>query len=116
MEGRTCPPGLSPEQFAEAQRLMEITEQAHAEERWRMCCLMASKKDSQLFGQTEFELRDIVHRVGAVTLQAAAHQRRKKGVTPAAASPAPASTTAGLATTTPSSSAGGRGRSPACSD
>ena len=116
MEGRTCPPGFSSEQFAEAQRLMEVVKLAHEEELWRMCCLLASKKDSQLFGQTEFELRDIVHRVGAVTLQAAADQRRKKGVTPAAASPAPASTTASLATTTPGSSAGGRGRSPACSD
>jgi hypothetical protein len=115
MEGRTCPPGFSPEQFAEAQRLMEITEQAHADERWRMCCLLASKKNSQLFGQTEFELRDIVHRVGAVTLQAAAHERRKKGATTAAVSLALAGTTADLATTTPSSSAGGRGRSPACS-
>lgn len=116
MEGRTCPPGMTPEQYAQAQRLMEVTRLAHDEELWRMCCLMASKKDSQLFGQTEFELRDIVHRVGAITLQAAANERRKKGVTTAAASPAPASVKASPATTTPGSSAGGRGRSPACSD
>ena len=30
MDGRTCPEGMSPEQFAEAQRITEITEQALA--------------------------------------------------------------------------------------
>ena len=81
MEGRICPPGMSPEQFAEAQRLFEVTENATSDELWRMCCLMASKKNDQLFGKTEFELRDLVHRIGAITLEAAANERRKKGAT-----------------------------------
>lgn len=42
--------------------------------------LLATKPDNQLFGATEFELRDLVHRVGAKALQAAAQQRKKGGM------------------------------------
>jgi len=41
--------------------------------------LLASKPDNQLFGETEFQLRDIVHRVGAKALETAARQRKKGG-------------------------------------
>ena len=80
MVNRVRPAGMSQEQFEEAKRLFEVTEAAMAEERWRMCCLMASKPGDQLLGQTEFELRDRVLNMGAVTLEAAANGRRKKGV------------------------------------
>lgn len=55
MMSRVRPAWMSEEQFEEAQRLFEVTEDAMAEERWRMCCLMASKPGDQLLGQTEFE-------------------------------------------------------------
>jgi hypothetical protein len=42
--------------------------------------LLARKPDDQLFGPTEFQLRDLVHRLGAHALQTAAEQR-KKGAT-----------------------------------
>lgn len=42
--------------------------------------LLASKPDSQLFGATEFQLRDLVHRVGAKALETAAQQRKKGGM------------------------------------
>ena len=32
--------------------------------------LLASKKNSELFGQTEFQVRDAVHRMGAAALEA----------------------------------------------
>jgi hypothetical protein len=38
---------------------------------------LATKPDDQLFGRTEFELRDRVLRLGAKALQAAAQQRKK---------------------------------------
>ena len=79
MDGHVCPEGLSQEQFEQAQRLFEVTEAAGREERWRMCCLLASKKDSELFGETEFQLRDQVHRLGARVLEAAAGERKKGG-------------------------------------
>jgi len=40
---------------------------------------LATKPDDQLFGRTEFELRDQVLRLGAKALQAAAQQRKKGG-------------------------------------
>lgn len=80
MVSRTCPAGMTAEQFEEAQRLYEVTESAMAEERWRMCCLMAAKQDDEMLGRTEFELRQHVLKMGAATLEAAVNQRRKKGV------------------------------------
>lgn len=80
MVNRTCPAGMTAEEFEEAQRLYEVTEAAMAEERWRMCCLMAAKQDGEMLGQTEFELRAHVLKMGAMTLEAAVNQRRKKGV------------------------------------
>lgn len=41
--------------------------------------LLASKPDNKLFGETEFQLRDIVHRAGAKALETAARQRKKGG-------------------------------------
>ena len=80
MRTRECPEGMTAEQFAEAQRIFEVTQDALADEAWRMACLMAGKKDHQLLGETEFKLRDHVHRIGAITVEAAVNERRKKGV------------------------------------
>jgi hypothetical protein len=41
--------------------------------------LLATKPDGQLFGATEFQLRDLVLRIGAKALQTAAEQRKKGG-------------------------------------
>ena len=41
--------------------------------------LLATQPDSQLFGATEFQLRDLVLRLGAKALQTAAEQRKKGG-------------------------------------
>jgi hypothetical protein len=42
--------------------------------------LLASKKDRDLLGQTEFEVRDRVHAIGAKAIQTALSER-KKGAT-----------------------------------
>jgi hypothetical protein len=41
--------------------------------------LLATKPDDQLFGATEFRLRDRVHRFGAKALQTAAERRKRGG-------------------------------------
>jgi len=105
MEGRLCPEGMTPEQFEEAQRVFEVNKQAAEEELWRMACLTASKKDSEMLGETEFQLRDILFRLGARTLENAVNERRKKGGTQVVASPAI------TASTTHVSSTGDRKRS-----
>ena len=46
----------------------------------RMAKLLASKPYKQLLGQTEFEVRDLAHDLGAKALQTALDER-KKGAT-----------------------------------
>jgi hypothetical protein len=70
---------LDEEQAAEAQRIYERLQGAFDEELKSMARLMASKANHQLFGQTEFELRDRVHELGAKALEVAADERQKKG-------------------------------------
>lgn len=70
---------LDEEQEAESQRIYERLRGAFDEELKRMARFMASKPNHQLFGQTEFELRDRVHELGARVLETAADERQKKG-------------------------------------
>jgi hypothetical protein len=70
---------LNEEQEAEAQRVYERLRDAFDQELRSMSRLVASKPDRQLFGQTEFELRDRVHELGAMMLETAAEERQKKG-------------------------------------
>jgi hypothetical protein len=72
-------PDLTPEQEAEAQRLFEALQQPFLDEARRLARLLAAKPDRQLLGQTEFEVRDGVHRLGAAALQAALDERKKGG-------------------------------------
>jgi hypothetical protein len=55
-----------------------LKEKADAE-LWDLAQLLASKEDRDLLGETEFEVRDGVHRIGAVALETAVNER-KKGV------------------------------------
>ncbi len=64
---------------AEEQRIYERLEALADEELRRMAKALAGKSDAQLFGKTEFELRDRVHALGARALEAAADERQKKG-------------------------------------
>ncbi len=70
---------LTPEQEAEAQRLYEAIRQAFLDEARRTARLLAGKDDRQLLGQTEFEVRDAVHRLGATALACALEGREKRG-------------------------------------
>jgi hypothetical protein len=70
---------LNEQQEAEAQRIYERLRGAFDEELKTMARFMASKPSNQLFGQTEFELRDRVHELGARVLETAADERQKKG-------------------------------------
>jgi len=70
---------LTPQQQAEAQRLRELLEGLFAEELRNITELLASKDDRHLLGQTEFELRDLVHRLAGRALQTALNERKKGG-------------------------------------
>lgn len=64
---------------AEEQVLFERLGPLFEQEAVRMAKALASKADSELFGQNEFEVRDRVHELGAKALEAAANERQKKG-------------------------------------
>jgi len=64
---------------AEEQRVYELLGRVCDEELRRMAKVLAGKGNSELFGQTEFELRDRVHALGAKALEAVADERQKKG-------------------------------------
>ena len=70
---------LNEDQEAESQRIYERLRGAFDEELKTIARFMASKPNDQLFGQTEFELRDRVHELGARVLETAADERQKKG-------------------------------------
>jgi len=82
-------PPLTPEQQAEAQRLYEVLRRVTDADLRDMAELLAGKADGELFGATEFQVRDAVLRIGAKALEAAL-DGRKKGATTAPAGPAPA--------------------------
>lgn len=63
----------------EEQRIYERLEHCFEQERKRVAKLLAGKDDAQLFGQTEYDLRDRVHALGAKALEAVADERQKKG-------------------------------------
>ena len=70
---------LTPEQAEEAERIADVLlAKAQATVRY-LSQLMASKGNGQLFGETEFLMRDAVHRLGAEGIDIALHERKKRG-------------------------------------
>jgi hypothetical protein len=72
-------PALDAEQQAEAALIYERIRGAFDEEARRLAMLMASKETRQIFGETEYQIRDRVHALGAQVLEATAAERVKKG-------------------------------------
>ena len=70
---------LSAEQQAEADLIYERIRGAFDQEARRLAELMASKETRQIFGETEYQIRDRVHALGAEVLAATAAERIKKG-------------------------------------
>jgi hypothetical protein len=78
---RTPGPDLTPEQIADAERIYQALHQASEGEHWRIAQLLATRRDDQLLGQTEFEVRDLVHKTGAEAIRAALDGRKKGDTT-----------------------------------
>jgi hypothetical protein len=90
---------LSPEQEAKAQELVARLRPKAEEDLLAVARLLVSKEDGELFGETELEVRDLVHRIGAKAYTE--HLARKKTATRDPESSAP------IAAKAPSSKAGG---------
>jgi hypothetical protein len=70
---------LPDEQARRAEQLFESLKASTEHDLLAIAELLASQPDEQLFGRTEFQLRDLVHRLGAQALQTAAERRKKGG-------------------------------------
>lgn len=82
----SCGQPLSPTLEARAQALLARLRPQAEEELLALARLLVSKEDAELFGQTEFEVRDLVHRLGAKAYSA--HLAEKKRGTKVRASSA----------------------------
>lgn len=78
---------LTVAQEAEAQQLVQRIQEVAREDLVALARLLVSKPEAETFGQTEFQARDIIHRVAAKAFET--HLAQKKTVTAAPASPAP---------------------------
>ncbi|QJW92617.1 hypothetical protein [Frigoriglobus tundricola] len=71
---------LTPDQQREADQFAALFLRVAQREAQRFGELLATRPDAQLLGPTEFDLRTLVHRLGATALEAALEER-KKGAT-----------------------------------
>jgi len=70
---------LSPDQEAQAQAIYQRLKAAFDDEALRLARLLAQKDDAHLLGDTEFQVRDRVHQLGAQVLHVALDERKKRG-------------------------------------
>jgi hypothetical protein len=73
-------PNPTPEQADLEERIYQGLRQSCDSDLRKMAKLLAGKPYQQLLGPTEFEVRDIVHDLGARALETALNER-KKGAT-----------------------------------
>lgn len=59
------------------QRLARELQEATAREFTQMVRLLRSKPDGQVLGQTEFEIRDLAHKIAAKVIQTELNDRQK---------------------------------------
>jgi hypothetical protein len=74
---------LAPELEAKAQDLLTHLRAQADDELLALARLLVSKEDHEIFGETEFQARDIVHRIGAKAFET--HLAQKKTATRAPA-------------------------------
>ena len=68
---------LTPDQAELSDRIYHSLRQAADADLRGLADLLASKPDRQLLGQTEFEVRDRVHTIGAKAFETALDERKK---------------------------------------
>ena len=79
---------LSPEQQMTFEELRPLLTQAIEEEVMALTRLLATKTDATFFGETEFQIRDLVMHLGAKALQTAVAFKKKRA-TPVHRAPVP---------------------------
>lgn len=92
---------LTAEQEAEAERIEDILKAGAQAELRRIARLLASKSNRELLGETEFQVRDAVLRLGARGVDAVLAERKKGGTKGRARSARTARPTRGSKATEP---------------
>jgi hypothetical protein len=69
-------PPLSPEREARAQQLAQALRQAADDELLDIARALVATDESTLFGETEFAVRDLAHRIGAKAYQTFLAQKK----------------------------------------
>lgn len=82
----TEPVTLTAEQELEAAQIEDVLNGKSRALNRRMARMLAGKADCELLGETEFQIRDAVHRVGAAGIETALAERKKRGTKDAAVS------------------------------
>lgn len=67
---------LCPEREAEAQQLLRTLREAVDEELLAMARALVATDEHSLFGDTEFQVRDLVHRLGSTAYQVFLAQKK----------------------------------------
>lgn len=70
---------MTSEELTEVQRMEEVISNALGKEIRKLAQFMVTRRDDQLFGETEFTIRDMVLRMGAQALEATVDDRKKRG-------------------------------------
>jgi len=70
---------LTAEQEEEARRIEDNFRAIMTVELHHMARMLASKSNRELFGKTEFQMRDALHRMGTRGLDAVLEERKKRG-------------------------------------
>ena len=70
---------LSAEQQVLADQIQAKVAQACAADLRSIAELLATKPYCELLGETEFQVRDLVHQIGAMAIQTALNERKKGG-------------------------------------
>ena len=79
-----CRPELTADQKAESERIYVALQQAAASDLRTLAEVLAATPDEKLFGKNEFDVRDLVHKIGATALKTALEGRKKGGTKEAA--------------------------------
>lgn len=78
---RRTRPELTPEQQSQAEQLQAAVLEAAADDIRDLVETLVRTTDATIFGENEFVIRDIVHRIGAKAVETALRERKKGGTT-----------------------------------
>jgi len=76
-------PELTPEQEVQAGQIEEVLLEQSREEIQKIARLLASKENKDLLGDTEFQVRDLLHQIGNRAVDVTLEARKKTDTTDA---------------------------------